>query len=355
MPPPRSSRRTPTSRFLLAGNGLRLYDHQQQDQLVQDSVHDDRSAIPTGVEGLDSLLRRGGLLPGNLVLFGGRTGTRKTTVVANMVVSMAKAGVPVGLVGLDEQPWQYVVKLMSVYSTRSQDWIEERWDDEDGLELRREWKALASGRVHIFGGKRPSAAHLDAAMEMASLGSSSAPRILFIDYIKLMTRDGQFKYGDNSRIPQLVEELQVWSTENGVAVVALHQLSRNDEHGGQNSRNAGHIPMTLAQLMYGGEDSADIVLGTYRPSMNPLALMPFDVAKEVLGDRFDEDDYFALKATAKKFETTTFLQLLKNRPGTHRDERGIELLSLYGESLRMVEKGVLQEEEEDETATSHRA
>ncbi len=94
------------------GDGLHLYDSGQQDDLVAGSVHDKRPAIPTGFAGLDSLLRRGGLLPGNLVLLGGRTGTRKTTVVVNMVVSMAQANIPVGPVGLDEQPWQYVVKLM---------------------------------------------------------------------------------------------------------------------------------------------------------------------------------------------------------------------------------------------------
>lgn len=317
-------------------DGLRLYDAGQQDELVDRSVHDTRRSIPTGFAGIDSLLRRGGLLPGNLVLLGGRTGTRKTTVVANMMVSMAQAGISVGLVGLDEQPWQYVIKLMSVVTGHSPGHIETVWDDVEGRELRQQWKSLSQGKVHVFGGKRPGPDHLTSAMDMASLGGD-APAVLFIDYLKLMTRKGAFQYGDNSRIPQLVEELQVWSTASNVAVVALHQLSRNDEHGGQNSRSNGHIPMTLTQLMYGGEDSADIVLGTYRPAMDPLALMAFDIAKMVLGDRFDEDDYHARKGNAKKYEHSTFLQLLKNRPGSDREERGVELLS-PDRSLRMVEK-----------------
>lgn len=321
-------------------DGLKLYDGGQQDKLVSDSVHDTTRSIPTGFAGIDSLLRRGGLQPGNLVLLGGRTGTRKTTVVSNMVVSMAQANIPVGLVGLDEQPWQYVEKLMSAFSGWPLDRIEEKWDDDEGQALRAEWKALARGTVHVLGGKRPLPEHLGAALDMAAVGPKGAearPRVIFIDYLKLMSRRGQFSYGDNSRIPQLVEELQVWSTENQVAVVALHQLSRNDEHGGQNSRSNGHIPMTLTQLMYGGEDSADIVMGTYRPAMDPLALMAFDIAKMVLGDRFDEDDYWARKANAKKYEHSTFLQLLKNRPGTDREERGVELVS-PDRSMRMVEK-----------------
>lgn len=321
-------------------DGLRLYDSGQQDKLVNESVHDTRSAIPTGFAGVDSLLRRGGLQPGNLVLLGGRTGTRKTTVVVNMVVRMAQANIPVGLVGLDEQPWQYVEKLMSAWSGWPLDRIEERWDEDEGRVLRQEWKALARGKVHVLGGKRPAPEHLTAALDLAAVGAKGAearPVVIFIDYLKLMSRKGQFGYGDNSRIPQLVEELQLWSTENEVAVVALHQLSRNDEHGGQNSRSNGHIPMTLTQLMYGGEDSADIVLGCYRPALNPVALMAFDIAKQVLGDRFDEDDYWEIKAMAKKYEHSTFLQLLKNRPGTEREERGIELLS-PDRSMRMEEK-----------------
>lgn len=317
-------------------DGLRLYDSGQQETLVDESVHDERKSIPTGLVGIDSLLRRGGFQPGNLVLLGGRTGTRKTTVVSNMVVSMASANIPVALIGLDEQPWQYVEKLMSAWSHVPLDRIEEDWDTDEGKRRRRDWKDFARKKVFVYGGRRPSPDSLSEAMSMAAVGGE-APKVVFIDYLKLMTRKGQFSYGDNSRIPQLVEELQLWSTANGVAVVALHQLSRNDEHGGQNSRSNGHIPMTLTQLMYGGEDSADIVLGTYRPALDPLALMAYDVAKMVLGDRFDEDEYFVRQGTAKKYENSTFLQLLKNRPGTDREERGVELLSV-GRSMQMIEK-----------------
>lgn len=330
-------------------DGLRLYDSGQQEREVDESVHDERKSIPTGFTGIDALLRRGGLQPGNLVLFGGRTGTRKTTVLVNMAVSMAKAGVPIGVIGLDEQPWQYVEKMMSAWSGRSLDSIEQDWDTPEGEQLRRDWRRFARKHVFFFGGKRPAPEHLSSALDLATLGGAEKPKVLFIDYLKLMTRRGQFGYGDNSRIPQLVEELQLWSTENEVAVVALHQLNRNDEHGGQNNRNNGHIPVTLAQLMFGGEDSADVVLGTYRPALNPIALMQFDVAKQVLGDRFDEDEYWEVRALAKKYEHSTFLQLLKNRPGTDREERGVELVS-PDRSMRLEEKeGVEPDEELDPT------
>jgi hypothetical protein len=152
-----------------------------------------------------------------------------------------------------------------------------------------------------------------------------------------MSREGEYRYGDNTRLPLLCENLGIWASDTGTTVVALHQLSRNDEYGNTNNRNSGHVPVTLTQLKFGGEEQADIVLGTFRPAMHPLANMEMSVAKEAMGEGFDEDYYFEVKALAKKYEHSTFLQMLKNRPGTHREERGIELVSV-GETMGMEEK-----------------
>lgn len=314
-----------------------LHDRHEQVKLVDDSVHDVRPTISTGFDGMDRLLRRGGLLPGTFTLLGGRTGTRKSTIMENMIVSMMEADVPVALLGLDEPPWLYMLKLLSVWSGQPMPWLEENWDEDEGKELQRAWKARAGGTVHLVTGRRLALEHLDATMDMATVGSARAPAVIFIDFLGLLTREGSFGYGEGSRLPLLAEELQLWSTDTGVAIVALHQLSRNDEHGGSNSRNAGHIPVTLSQLMYGGEAAADHVFGAYRPTLNPLAAMKFQVAQEVMGERFDEDAYFEVKAIAAKYKNSTFLQLLKNRPGTMTDPEGIELRSPT-DSLRMEEK-----------------
>lgn len=316
---------------------LHLLDVGQQLRAVEESIKDPRPSVPTGFPSLDLLLRRGGLLPGTLVLLGGRTGTRKSTIMENMMLSMVTAGHPVGLLGLDEQPWQYVVSLMSVLSGRSRDWVEEVWDEPDGKALRRDWKQY-NGKLHVFKGRKPGIDNIQAQMEMTAMGTSEAPAVIFIDYLNKLTRDRPFSFGENSRIPLLVEALAEWSTDTGVAVVALHQLSRNDEFGQTNNRNNGHLPVTLGQLKYGGEDDADIAISTYRPAMDPLGNMAKDVAQLVLGDKFDEQEFFEARSRVRKYKDSTFLQLLKNRPGTHREEKGIELLSPYPDSLRMEEK-----------------
>lgn len=327
----------------MATEGVVFHDHGKQLKLLDDAIHDPTPTLPTGFDSIDQLLRRGGLLPGNFVVLGGRTGTRKTTVMLNMAVSLAERDIPVGVLGLDETPWMYVVKLMSAAYGLTQDFIEQQWDTDAGKQLQRDWRNFAHGRLHFFSGQRPTVDQLSGNVEMTNMGTSRPPKVLFIDYLALMARKG-YGFTENARIPELTEDLQVWSSEYGITLVVLHQLSRNDEHGGGNSRNAGHIPVTLAQLKYGGEEQADLVLGTYRPSMNPLALMSIGAAKEVLGDRFDEDVYFEIRSIAHKYKDSTFLQLLKNRPGTHREERGVELLS-EDESLQMKEKEAEEPEE----------
>jgi hypothetical protein len=93
-----------------------------------------------------------------------------------------------------------------------------------------------------------------------------------------------------------------------------------------------------------------MVLATYRPAKNPVGNMSFPMAQQVLGDRFDEDAYWELRALVKKYERSTFLQLLKNRPGVHQEEHGVELLS-PDDTLRVHEKEAAEPEsaaEEDE-------
>jgi len=317
---------------------LRLHDAGQQLDLVTESVKDSRPSVPTGFAGIDLLLRRGGMLPGTFALLGGRTGTRKSTIIANMMVSMAEANIPVALVGLDEQPWQYAVSLMSVVSGRSRDWVEEVWFEPAGMELRAAWKRDYRNRLWLFTGVRPTIDHIQSLVEMAATGDGEPPAIVFIDYLAKMARGQEYGWNDNQRIPRMAEELAIWSTDKGVSVVALHQLNRTDEYGNVNNKNAGHVPVTLTQLAYGGEAEADIVFGSYRPAMDPIGNMSMDAAKTALGKDFNEDEWYERVAMVRKYRDSTFLQLLKNRPGTHREERGVELVSPYADSLRMEEK-----------------
>ena len=60
----------------------------------------------------------------------------------------------------------------------------------------------------------------------------------------------------------MARALKVFARENDVALIVLHQVKRGD-------RNAGHRPLDLTDGKFGGEESADYVLGMYKPSLDP--------------------------------------------------------------------------------------
>jgi hypothetical protein len=98
-----------------------------------------------------------------------------------------------------------------------------------------------------------------------------------------------------------------------------------DEH--SSGRYHGDTPMTLESLKFGGEEIADIVLGTYRPELNPLGNMEFQQAQADMGDKFDEEKWQLAQTRVRTSRDLTYLQLLKNRPGVHLDINGIMLRS----------------------------
>lgn len=146
-----------------------------------------------------------------------------------------------------------------------------------------------------------------------------------------------YRARENERVPRLFEELQVWTGDNDLVTVALHQAGRTDE--GVSKKYHGATPMTAEGLLYGGEQQADIIFSTYRPAMDPLGNMSRQIAEMVMGDNFDEDRWKDAVARVRRYKRSTMLQLLKNRPSTKGEWfEGDELWS-PDDSLYIEEKG----------------
>lgn len=271
---------------------------------------------------MDSLLNRGGLAPQTLCVLGGRTHTRKTTVMMNLIANMLSAGVPVGLVGLDESPASYTAKLASAITGVSHERLESEWTTDGAKAARERYQEVASGFT-LSRGHRPDFDHLSAWLSASDVGGVR-PKVVFVDYISLLTRD-KYAGAENQRIMRLVEALQVWTNQEEVVTIAIHQVNR--EFG-------SHLPMSLEALKYGGEEIADIVFGTFRPELDPLGNATQDQAEAILGDKFDEEKFEEAKARVARNKGLTYLQLLKNRPGTRLDHKGVVLRS-YGDSMKM--------------------
>jgi replicative DNA helicase len=296
---------------------------------VDKRVNDPRGTLPTGMTELDELLHRGGLAPKTFVVLAGRTHTRKTTVTLNFMARLLEQGRAVGFVGLDESQESYTSKLMSAITGASHEAIEQTWNEQQGAQLKERF-AEAAAKFTISTGYRPTPQDLDVFMDESEALTGHTPEVIFIDYISLLDRD-KYSGAEVQRISRLVEAIQVWTNESEVVTVALHQVGRMDEGSGR--RYHGDTPLSLESLKYGGEEIADIVLGTYRPSLDPVGNMTYDEASAA-NDKLTEEDWETRRNRVETYKDSTFLQLLKNRPGVHLDHKGIQLLSL-GTSMKM--------------------
>lgn len=287
---------------------------------------DPRPRAESGFDPLDDLLNRRSFGAGELVVLGGRMHTRKTAVMVNLIANMLKAEVPVGLVGLDEAPAMYVNKLASVMSGVAHTVLSENWDSPKMRKVREEYATFAR-LLSVTRGYRPTFEQLTGWLETAEV-TAARPRVVFIDYLSLLAY-ARYSKGNTERIQKLIEDLQVWTNEQEVTTVVLHQVGRSDDTA---KRYHGDSPMTPEQLMYGGEQAADIILSTFRPSLEPIGNM---TERQATAEGIDPEEWAAKRDLVEQYENITMLQLTKNRPGTRLLYRGFPLKS-HGESQRMV-------------------
>jgi replicative DNA helicase len=292
---------------------------------VAKRVNDPRGSIASGVAPLDDLLYRRGFQSGLFCIMGGRTHTRKTTVSVNLIARMLKAGRSVGFITLDETPAQYVLKLMSAMYGFTHETIEEKWNDEFGQKLQAQYLKDAA-KLTITKGYRPTIDDLNAWLSDAE-AEGNRPEVVFHDYGSLMARADIYG-GETQRIVQMMENLQVWTKENELVTIMLHQLNRD---GGED----GEKPVRLSDLKYGGEEMADIVFGTYRPALDEVGAAPtYEEARAIADGELKEEDWERRHDRVLRYQNSTMLQLIKNRPGTKLDKHGIELLSIV-ETMQM--------------------
>lgn len=270
---------------------------------------------------MNNMWFRGAAHPGEMVVLGGRKGTRKTCVALTWTAHLLRQGVPVGFLTLDESLPMYVVKLMSALYQTSSEYIETNWEVADVQELRERYKQEAAG-LTMSRGVRPNLAALQSWLDLADI-DSERPRVVFCDYGSLLDK-GWGK--ENERVARLFEDLKTWTEANDLVTIVLHQAGRTDE--GVSKKYHGDTPMTAEGLLYGGEQQADIILATYRPALNMLGNMSMDIAQMVLGDSFDEEKWQDAVRRVSKYKYSTMLQLLKNRPSTKGEWfEGTELVS----------------------------
>jgi KaiC/GvpD/RAD55 family RecA-like ATPase len=301
-------------------------------EALEERALDSRPSLVSPFAGLNESLYRGGFHRGELAVLGGRMHTRKTAVAINLMLGFLDRGVPVGFLSLDESLPMYTAKFLSAFSGRSAESIETTWMDKGTKALRSAFNKKYGQLLTLADGVRPTYNALSQWLQDAEF-DSTRPQVMVVDYISLLVH---YRMKESERIPRLMEEMQVFTHDKELFTVALHQAGRTDE--GVSKRNHGDKPGTAEALLYGGEQQADIILNTYRPALNQLGNMSMDMAIMILGKDFDEDEWKDATSRVRKYQNSTFVQLLKNRPGTKLDFEGVELVS-DADSQRMHEKG----------------
>jgi len=214
------------------------------------------SGLGTGYEGLDELT--GGFHPGELVLIAGRTAMGKTTLICNIMLKMAQAGVTVGLVSVEMpnellmQKWLAMLSGVNTMKMRS------------GKVSERELPAIALASdvmksLPIYVDDTPSVQIADLRARARRMVEREKVQCLFVDYLQKIKATRRKADNREQEVAEVAEGLKTIARDLRIPVVAAAQLSREVEQRGEAARPK------LSDLRESGriEQEADVVLFLY--------------------------------------------------------------------------------------------
>lgn len=224
------------------------------DELARWAVSD-HVRIPTGYSLFDDRTN-GGMAPGQLTFLLARTGVGKTWWLINVAANTPE--VPTIIFSLEMHGRYIMERIASVHTGTGTKEIETQLRAGDRcLPLERTVRdfplLMIEDEPDIGLGDMTET--INSYVELHGI----QPRLILVDYLELIRA-----YSDNqmAKVQELARALKVFSREHDVAVVCLHQVKRGDH-------NSGHIPLDLTDGKFGSEESADYVVGLYKPNLNP--------------------------------------------------------------------------------------
>lgn len=219
------------------------------------------SGIPTGFTKLDALTS--GWQPSDLIIVAARPGMGKTALTLTMARNIAvESKIPCAFFSLEMSSVQLITRLISSETGLSSEKLRTgKLEDHEWKQLNVKVKDLE--KAPLFIDDTPSLSIFDLRAKARRLASQHEIRIIFIDYLQLMTAGSTQKGGGNreQEISMISRNLKALAKELNVPVIALSQLSRAVETRGGTKR-----PL-LSDLRESGaiEQDADIVSFIYRP------------------------------------------------------------------------------------------
>lgn len=218
------------------------------------------SGISTGFEKLDQLTS--GWQPSDLIIIAARPGMGKTALTLSMARNIAVLKqIPVAFFSLEMSSVQLITRLISAETGLSSEKLRTgKLADHEWEQLNVKVSDLEKAPLYID--DTPSLSIFDLRAKARRLASQHGIKLLFIDYLQLMTAATSSKAGNREQeISTISRNLKALAKELDIPVIALSQLSRAVETRGGTKR-----PL-LSDLRESGaiEQDADIVSFIYRP------------------------------------------------------------------------------------------
>jgi len=234
--------------------------YQAKKKIEEISNKEGLSGIPSGFDKLDKLTS--GWQPSDLVIVAARPGMGKTALTLTMARNIAvEANVPVAFFSLEMSSVQLITRLISSETGLSSEKLRTgKLEKHEWEQLNVKVKTLEKAPLYID--DTPSLSIFDLRAKARRLSSQYGIKIIFIDYLQLMTAGGSQKGGNREQeISMISRNLKALAKELNVPVIALSQLSRAVETRGGSKR-----PI-LSDLRESGaiEQDADIVSFIFRP------------------------------------------------------------------------------------------
>lgn len=233
---------------------------QAKNRIEEISNKEGLSGVPSGFEKLDLLTS--GWQPSDLIIIAARPGMGKTALTLSMARNIAvERDIPVAFFSLEMSSVQLITRLISSETELSSDKLRTgNLKDYEWEQLNVKVKALENAPLYID--DTPSLSIFDLRAKARRLVSQYGIKIIFIDYLQLMTATLKHSGGNREQeISTISRNLKALAKELNIPVIALSQLSRAVETRGGSKR-----PL-LSDLRESGaiEQDADIVSFIYRP------------------------------------------------------------------------------------------
>lgn len=235
------------------GVDIPLYSSYELLDKYETSVHSGATAIVDLGKWLPSFKKYARpLSAGDVMLVACDTGVGKTTILANIATSQRPVPTILFELELSEEPMteRFIahdrqIETLSVESS-----------------VKRGTKFDVSGWDHIFVAPTPGLTieRMESIIEKAQLKMKDKPRLILLDYVGLM----QGKGNRRERLSDVAEGLKILAMKTQTAIVLATQIKRDDDRqevGLHDAKETGSL-----------ENSAQLVLGAWRPSDNEMTL-----------------------------------------------------------------------------------